>query len=102
MVILSGLISAWYGCNGLVAWCMQRKWFVWLTAFSFIIYAVHAPLIAYTIEALFEVISQTPQNRLLIFICLPLLIIAMAVGTGATLRRLWPGLYRTLTGGRGF
>ena len=101
MVILSGLISAWYGCNGLVAWCMQRKWFVWLTAFSFIIYAVHAPLIAYTIEALFEVISQTPQNRLLIFICLPLIIIAFAVVTGATLRRLWPGLYRTLTGGRG-
>ncbi|MCX6305030.1 MAG: acyltransferase [Bacteroidetes bacterium] len=102
LVILSGLIAAWYGCNGLVAWCMHRKWFVWLTAFSFIIYAVHAPLIAYAIEALFAVVNQVPHYRLLSFILLPLTVAAMAVGTGFLLRKTWPGLYGILTGGRGF
>ena len=101
LTIFSGLITAWYGCNGLVTWCMQRKWFVWLTAFSFMIYALHAPLIAYAIEAVFAVVNQVPHYRLLTFIFLPLTIIAFAVGTGALLRRVWPGLYGVLTGGRG-
>ena len=101
LTIFSGLITAWYGCNGLVTWCMQRKWFVWLTAFSFMIYALHAPLIAYAIEAVFAVVNHVPHYRLLTFIFLPLTIIAFAVGTGALLRRVWPGLYGVLTGGRG-
>ena len=101
LVILSGLITAWYGCNAIVKWSMQRKWFVWLTAFSFMIYAVHAPLVAYAIEALFNVVKQVPCYRLLSFIFLPLTIIAFAVGTGALLRNLWPRLYGILTGGRG-
>ena len=100
-VILCGLISAWYGCNGLVTWCMQRKWFVWVTAFSFMIYAIHAPLVAYSIEAVFAVVNHLPHYRLLTFILLPLTIIGFAVGTGAFLRRIWPGLYGVLTGGRG-
>jgi peptidoglycan/LPS O-acetylase OafA/YrhL len=101
LVILSGLIAAWYGCDKLVVWCMERKWFVWLTAFSFMIYAIHAPLVAYAIEALFAVVNQVPYYRLLSFIFLPLVIIAFAVGVGALLRRVWPGLYGVLTGGRG-
>ena len=101
LVIFSGLVFAWYGCNGLVAWCMQWRWFVWLTAFSFIIYVVHAPLIAYAIEAVFAMVSQVPHYRMLTFIFLPLTIITLAVCTGALLRRVWPGLYAILTGGRG-
>jgi hypothetical protein len=101
LVILSGLIAAWYGCDRLVAWCMQRKWFVWLTAFSFMIYAIHAPLVAYAIEALFAVVNHVPHYRLLSFIFLPLSIIAFAVATGALLRKAWPWLYGLLTGGRG-
>jgi membrane-bound acyltransferase YfiQ involved in biofilm formation len=80
---------------------MQRKWFVWISAFAFMIYAVHAPLVAYSIEALFDVVNQVPHYRLLSFIFLPLTIIAFAVATGALLRKAWPGLYGLLTGGRG-
>jgi membrane-bound acyltransferase YfiQ involved in biofilm formation len=101
LVILSGLITAWYGCNGLVEWFMQRKWFIWLSAFAFMIYVLHAPLVAYSIEALFTVVNQVPHYRLLSFIFLPLTIIAFAVGTGALIRRVWPQLYGVLTGGRG-
>ncbi len=102
LVILSGLIVAWYGCNGMVSWFMNQKWFVWLSAFAFIIYAVHAPLIAYAIEALFTVVNQVPYYRMLSYVFLPLAIIAFAVGFGALLRKLMPGLYGVLTGGRGF
>jgi fucose 4-O-acetylase-like acetyltransferase len=101
LVVLSGLITAWYGCNGLVTWCMGRKWFVWLTAFAFMIYAMHAPLVAYATEYVFTLVSHIPYYRLLTFIILPLCIITIAVVTGALLRRIWPGLYGILTGGRG-
>ena len=102
LVILSGLIFTWYGCNRMVEWCMVRRWFVWLTAFSFMIYAVHAPLIAFVIEGVFAVASQVPCYRLLSFVFLPLIIISFAVATGALLRKIWPGFYGLLTGGRGF
>jgi len=101
LVVVSGLITAWYGCDRLVTWCMQRKWFVWLTAFAFIIYVVHAPLVAYATDAIFAVVGRLPHYRMLTYIILPLAVIAFAVGTGALLRKVWPGLYGLLTGGRG-
>jgi len=101
-VVLSGLIFAWYGCNGLVTWCMERKWFVWLAAFSFMIYAIHAPLVAYATEAVFPLVSHLPFYRMGTYLLLPLTIIGFAIGTGALLRKVWPGLYGLLTGGRGF
>lgn len=101
MVVVSGLIAAWYGCNRLVTWFMNRKWFVWLSAFAFMIYVVHAPLVAYAIEAIFAVVHSLPVYRLVSFFLLPLVIIAFAVATGALIRRIWPALYGLLTGGRG-
>jgi fucose 4-O-acetylase-like acetyltransferase len=102
VVIFSGLITAWYGCNSLVKWCMERKWFVWLSAFSFIIYVVHAPLVAYATDAVFALVNQLPNYRLLTYIFLPLTIIAFSVSIGALLRKFLPGVYSILTGGRGF
>ncbi|MEI7662119.1 MAG: hypothetical protein WCK34_07975, partial [Bacteroidota bacterium] len=101
LVIFSGLVTAWYGCNGMVEWFMNRRWFVWLSSFAFIIYAMHAPLVAYATDAVFLCVGQIPHYRMLTFIFLPLVIIALAVGTGALLRRLWPEFYGVLTGGRG-
>lgn len=101
LVILSGLITAWYGCNKLVSWFMQQKWFVWLSAFSFMIYAMHAPFVAYATEAVFSVVTNLPFYRLLTFIILPLIIIALIVAFSALFRRSFPGLYGILTGGRG-
>jgi fucose 4-O-acetylase-like acetyltransferase len=101
LVILSGLITAWYGCNGIVVWSMQRKWFVWLTAFSFMIYAMHAPLVAYAIPGVFAIVDNLAYYRLLTFIFLPLTIIAIIIGCSASLRVLFPRAYGVLTGGRG-
>ncbi len=101
VVVVSGLIAAWYGCDRVVVWCMKRKWFVWLTPFAFMIYAVHAPMVAYLIEVAFRLLHDVPLYRMLNFILLPLAIIAFSVGFGALLRRVLPGVYAVLTGGRG-
>jgi fucose 4-O-acetylase-like acetyltransferase len=101
LVILSGLITAWYGCNRIVEWCMNRKWFVWLSAFSFMIYAMHAPVVAYATDGLFAIVNQLPHYRMLTYIFLPLILICIIVVVGAALRNTFPKVYSLLTGGRG-
>jgi len=101
MVILSGLITAWYGCNSLVIWCMRQNWFVWLSAFSFMIYAGHAPLVAFATDAVFTFVNHVPNYRLFTFILLPLTIISLIIAFGALLRAVSPNFYKVLTGGRG-
>jgi fucose 4-O-acetylase-like acetyltransferase len=100
-VILSGLIACWFGLNPLVRWCMNRKWFAWLSAFAFIIYAMHAPLVAYLINPVLALLSPLPGTHILAFILLPLAIITLSISTGALLRKISPKVYGLLTGGRG-
>jgi fucose 4-O-acetylase-like acetyltransferase len=100
--VASGLVSAWYGSDAVVRWCMARRGFVWLSSFSFMIYAVHAPLVAVAIDPFFELLGDVPAAPLLNFVLLPLTIIALAVGLAALLRRATPSVYGVLTGGRGF
>ena len=101
LTIASGLVTAWYGFDFVVSWCMRRAWFVWLTGFSFMIYAIHAPLVAIAIDPFYDLLNHMYGYRMLSFILLPLAIIVMAVGLGALLRKIVPGLYGILTGGRG-
>lgn len=101
LTVLSGLIACWYGLDGLVNWCMNRKWFVWLSAFSFIIYAVHAPLVAILINAMFSWLNFMGGYRIISFVLLPVLLIAMSVGLGSLLRATVSKFYSLLTGGRG-
>lgn len=100
-VVLSGLIAAWFGGDVLVRWFMQRKWFVWLSAFSFMIYALHAPFVAYFINPVIRFFQPMEAARMITFVVLPLGVIAVCVGIGAVLRMLAPKVYRVLTGGRG-
>ena len=101
LVVLSGLICAWYGCNALVKFCMSKQWFVWLSAFSFMIYALHAPLIVYATKAAFMQINHWYGYRMLTFIALPLLLVALSILFGSLLRKLLPKVYSFVTGGRG-
>ena len=101
LTVASGLIACWYGFDPLVKWCMDRKWFTWLSAFSFIIYAIHAPLVAYLIDPFLVRMHSMPGAHLLTFFLLPVSVIALAVFTGWLLRGLIPGGYKFLTGGRG-
>jgi fucose 4-O-acetylase-like acetyltransferase len=101
-VVFSGFIAAWFGSDELVKWCMDKKWFVWLSAFSFIIYALHAPLVAYAINAIFPLVQHVYEYRLITYIFLPVALLIFCVGTGALIRTISPKLYALLTGGRGF
>jgi fucose 4-O-acetylase-like acetyltransferase len=101
LTVISGLIAVWYSSTGLVQWCMAKRWFVQLSAFSFIIYAVHAPLVAFAIEGVFRYVSGIPYYRMLTFIVLPVLLIGVSVLFGALLRKVSPRIYGVLTGGRG-
>ena len=100
-VVLSGLIACWYGLDPLVRWCMARHWFTWLSAFAFMIYALHAPLVAYFINPALALLAPLPGSQMLAFLILPLSVIVLAVATGALLRKFMPGAYSLLTGGRG-
>lgn len=102
VMIVSGLIVCWYGLDAIVKWCMKQKWFVWMSAFSFIIYAVHVPIIAYLIDPALKALSFLPQHQLFAFVLLPLAIISFAILIGSVLRRVAPQVYGILTGGRGF
>jgi fucose 4-O-acetylase-like acetyltransferase len=100
--IISGLITCWFGLDWLVRIFMNMNWFVKLSSFSFIIYAMHAPLVAYLINPMFSLLNNMIGYRMITFIVLPLLVIMLCISTGYFLRRFIPKVYSVLTGGRGF
>lgn len=100
--ILAGIIAVWYGLDGMVRWCMKKRWFVWASSFSFVIYGLHVPIIVYLTTFLFRILDGFPYYRLLTYFTAPLIVLAICIGTGALLRSLVPGIYRVMTGGRGF
>lgn len=101
LTVISGLIAVWYSSTALVQWFMAKRWFVWLSAFSFIIYALHAPLVAFAIEGVFRYVNHIPYYRMIVFFLLPVAIMTMSVIAGAVLRTIAPRFYSLLTGGRG-
>jgi fucose 4-O-acetylase-like acetyltransferase len=101
LVVFSGLVAAWFGCDALVKKFMQYQWFVWLSGFSFIIYALHTPLLFYANATLFPLVEHIANYRIAVFMLLPVLIIIFCIATGALLRRVLPKFYSILTGGRG-
>jgi fucose 4-O-acetylase-like acetyltransferase len=101
IVIVSGLVSCWFGLDKLVRWVMGNDYFVWLTAFSFIIYALHAPWVAIAIDSALEFFHPQYGYRMITFILLPTIVISLCISIGAILRSATPKIYGILTGGRG-
>ncbi len=101
VVVFSGLVTYWFGLDGLVRWCMNKNWFIWLSAFSFFIYALHAPWVAIAINGAFELLQPMLGYRMITFVALPLAIITFSILVGAVLRKTMPKMYSILTGRRG-
>lgn len=101
-IMLSGLITVWYGADALVRWWMQRPLLLKITTFSFIIYALHVPLMNYGYALVKPYVTEFPLYRLFMYGIWPAFIVLLCIGTGALLRRLVPHVYGILTGGRGF
>jgi fucose 4-O-acetylase-like acetyltransferase len=100
--IVAGIMAVWYGLDNVVRWCMAKKWFVKGASFSFIIYAMHVPLLCYITRLYFIALHDIPCYRILTYILAPLTTILICVATGALLRRFLPRIYKVITGGRGF
>jgi fucose 4-O-acetylase-like acetyltransferase len=98
---LAGLMAFWFGADALVKWCVQQKWFLWGTSFSFIIYALHNPLVIYVTHILLLLMGSFPLARLSCYVFVPFLIVLFCIATGALLRRLVPGFYKLASGSRG-
>jgi hypothetical protein len=80
---------------------MERKWFVWFSAFGFFIYALHVPMVNYCTALAFHYFHGITHYRLLIYFVVPSLVILFCVATGALLRLIVPKVYSLATGGRG-
>lgn len=100
--VTAGVIAIWFSGDPVVQWFMKRKWFLWITSFSFIIYGLHIPLLAYVMRLGHHYFSYIPNYRLLSYIGVPILVLAFCVAVGALFRRIWPSAYKVATGGRGF
>jgi len=98
----AGIIAIWFGADFIVKWCMNKKWFEWAAAFSFIIFALHVPLIHYATQLAFIYWHDFQYYRLLTYVVVPVVIFFFCIGTGAWLRSTFPKVYRVATGGRGF
>jgi len=102
LIILSGLVACWFGLDKIVSWSMNRTWFVKASAFSFIIYALHAPLIAVIITPALSITQAWIGSRLFTFVALPIVLVMCCILVGMALRSAMPKTYKILTGGRGF
>ena len=101
LCVFSGLVTMWYGFDWLVRFCMNQKWFVWISAFAFIIYALHVPLVNYSTQLLFRYYHHMDNYRFLTFILLSFTVILFCILLGALTRKLSPTFYSFITGGRG-
>jgi hypothetical protein len=99
-VVFTGLVSVWYGADVLVKVCMSKQWFVWISSFSFMIYALHVPSVNYCTLLIFRNINNVPEYRLLTYCFLPLLIVGGCIIVGWTIRKLMQPVYSLATGGR--
>lgn len=100
--IASGILAIWFVADPIVKWCMNQKWFVRVSSYSFIIFALHVPLIHYSTRLAFIYVRNLQNYRLLTYLIVPILILIFCIAVGSFLKKTFPKAYRIATGGRGF
>jgi len=98
---ISGLLAAWYGSDRIAHAAMSKPWFRWVSAFSFVIYALHVPAVNFATEAALHYGEHIAHIHLLTYAIVPPLVSATAVLIGAAMRTVARPVYGVLTGGRG-
>jgi fucose 4-O-acetylase-like acetyltransferase len=102
VAIVVGILAMWFGVDRVMYWFMNQKWFQHASGFSFFIFGVHVPLLPYVMTGALMSLSFLPNYRLLCYILIPLVVLAFSVWLGSLFRKFVPGVYKILTGGRGF
>ena len=98
---VAGLLTAWYGMDGIARAAMRQPLFRWLAGLSFVIYALHVPMVNYMTEAALKVGTGIAHVELWTYLLVPLVVVAVSVAIGAALRAGARPVYGVLTGGRG-
>jgi len=101
IVVGLGLLVAWFVFDKVAIRAMQTKWFASASAYSFIIYALHVPLITYIIDPTLRWFQPFALARLTHYIVIPFAVILFCIAIGWLLRKTVPSVYSLLTGGRG-
>lgn len=101
VTVASGLVFMWSASSSIAQWCMERRWFVRASAFSFFLYAMHAPFIVFAIEMMFRLCGHPWWIRSVGFVVLPAVIVLFSISAGVLVRKASPTVYGWLTGGRG-
>lgn len=99
---VAGLLAVWFGLNWLVRWAMSRRWFIWLTGFSFFVYGFHIPLLAFVTHLFFMYLGSYWWHRLFTYFSAPIFVLALCIFAGWAVKKISPGVYKVMTGGRGF
>ena len=99
---VAGVLAVWFSLDDVVRWFMSKRWFLWMTNYSFFIYGLHIPLLSFVINLFFLTLPVFQLQRLLIYFTVPLIIFLFCLAIGALVRIILPGVYKVATGGRGF
>jgi hypothetical protein len=101
LATIAGILAVWFGADDLVRWSMSKKWFRNASTFSFFIYGLHVPLMIYAMTFAAQYLQHLPNYRLLCYIFIPALTVFFAIAMAKVVRKLSPGVYKLMTGGRG-
>jgi fucose 4-O-acetylase-like acetyltransferase len=102
LAIPVGILAIWFSSDKVVEWFMNQQWFHKASAFSFFIYGLHIPLLAYVMQMALMYLSMIPNYRLITYLIIPALMILFCISVGALVRKYMPKMYHVVTGGRGF
>jgi hypothetical protein len=70
---VSGILAIWFGFDAVVQWSMNQKWFTQASAFSFFIYGLHIPLMAYIMQLAVKYLDGLTGHRLICYVLVPAL-----------------------------
>lgn len=102
LTVFSGILAIWFSVDRLAAWWMQQEVLKESASYSFFIYGMHIPLLAYVMKMVLIGFGSFAYIRLGAYFIVPFFIILFCIGLAYLLRRFIPGFYRLATGGRGF
>ncbi|WP_172623078.1 acyltransferase family protein [Flavisolibacter ginsenosidimutans] len=99
---VAGVLAVWFSLDKVVRWCMSKRWFIHMTNYSFFIYGFHIPLLSFVTNLFFIYFHSFQFCRFFTYLAAPTLVYFFCLGAGALLRRFAPGVFKVVTGGRGF
>ncbi|WP_342646858.1 acyltransferase [Mucilaginibacter sp. CSA2-8R] len=100
-VIVCGAFAAWYLYDFVTEnRDISNSTFYQYSGFSFFLYAFHEPVLTLFKKGTLAVIGKSQVAMFAAYLVLPLIVITLALITGAILKKYMSGFYSLLTGGR--